>query len=188
MNLIFLDIDGVLNCELFYRSKQHIDFRANFKHIEEDEFADIEEGRKAERQHNLEYYSGQICKERIGWLNDLCKETESKIVVSSSWRGSQTVEELQEMFNFCGGTFIVLDKTGYCDCRVRGVEIRQWLQKNCMKYFGVEEYDFYKFSIIDDDADMLLLQQNHFFQTDTYSGLTPTTCYKIKQFFTHETF
>ena len=31
-------------------------------------------------------------------------------------------------------------------------------------------------------------QQAHFFQTDSYSGLTPNTVYKIKRFLTHKTF
>jgi hypothetical protein len=35
---------------------------------------------------------------------------------------------------------------------------------------------------------MLLWQQHNFFQTDNYSGLTPTTTYKIKRFFTQKTF
>ena len=39
------------------------------------------------------------------------------------------------------------------------------------------------YAIIDDDSDMLLWQKDNFFQTDSYSGLTPTTCYKIKNFF-----
>ena len=38
-----------------------------------------------------------------------------------------------------------------------------------------------------DDSDMLLNQKEHFFQTDNYSGLTPTICYKIKRFITGRT-
>jgi len=63
------------------------------------------------------------------------------------------------------------------------------LKKNInIKEHGVNYYDFYKYAIIDDDSDMLLNQEQNFFQTDNYSGLTPNTCYKIKRFATHKTF
>jgi hypothetical protein len=121
-------------------------------------------------------------------LNELCAETNSAIVLSASMRSGWTVAELQEIFNYCGATFTIIDKTGYCDCRIRGVEIQNWMKDNCMKWFGVNYYDFYRYAIIDDDGDFLLDQADHFFQTDNYSGLTPTTCYKIKRYFTHKTF
>jgi len=171
-NIIFLDIDGVLNCGLHYHSEQFQDYVKNF----------------ADKKDEMAYHVHQISKERIEMLNKLCEETDTQIVVSSTWRSSMTVEQLQDMFNHCGGTFTILDKTGHCDCRTRGCEIHQWLYDNCMKHFEKNYYDFYRYAIIDDDSDMLLNQQNHFFQTDTYSGLTPSTCYRIKRFFTHETF
>jgi hypothetical protein len=170
-NIIFLDIDGVLNCELHYHSAQFEDYKTN-----------------GDKKDEMLYHTSQISKERIEMLNKLCEETDTQIVVSSTWRSSKTIEELQEMFNACGGTFTVLDKTGHCDCRTRGCEIHEWLEKNTKKHFEVEYYDFYRYAIIDDDSDMLLNQQSHFFQTDNYAGLTPTICYKIKRFFTHKTF
>ena len=136
----------------------------------------------------MDYYKNQICLKRIGWLNELCAETNSAVVLSASMRSGHDVEKLQEIFNYCGATFIIIDKTGYCDCRIRGVEIHKWLQDNCMKWFGVQYYDFYRYAIIDDDSDMLLEQQFNFFKVDNYNGLTPTTCYQIKRFFTHKTF
>lgn len=170
-NIIFLDIDGVFNCQLHYESEQFNDYVKN-----------------GDKENQMEYYAHQICKKRIQLLNKLCEETDTQIVVSSTWRSSKTIQELQDIFNYCGGTFKILDKTGHCDCRTRGCEIHKWLYDNCMVHFGVNYYDFYRYAIIDDDSDMLLGQQMHFFQTDNYSGLTPTTVYKIKRFFTHKTF
>jgi hypothetical protein len=175
-NIIFLDVDGVLNCELFYHSPQaeayrkdavnHTDCRADW----------------------LKYYAGNICRERIGWFNELCKETKSAVVLSSSWRSGQTIEELREMFKYCGGNFHLIDVTGYCESRVRGVEIDAWIEKNVEKHFPkIRYFDFYRYAIIDDDSDMLLNQGPHFFQTDNWSGLTPNTCYKIKRFLLHKT-
>jgi hypothetical protein len=135
-----------------------------------------------------DYYKSEMCPMRMQMLNELCAETNSAIVLSASMRSGWTVAELQEIFNYCGATFTIIDKTGYCDCRIRGVEIQNWMKDNCMKWFGVNYYDFYRYAIIDDDGDFLLDQADHFFQTDNYSGLTPTTCYKIKRYFTHKTF
>lgn len=179
-NIIFLDVDGVLNCQIYYDTQQFKDYKEAKKQLRKDV--------KAERIDRLDYYASQICKERIKMLNSLCSETDSKIVVSSTWRSGKSAEELQEIFDYCGATFSVLDKTGHCECRTRGCEIDEWLKDNVEKHFGIMYFDFYRFAIIDDDSDMLLTQQNHFFHTDNYSGLTPNTCYRIKRFFLHETF
>jgi len=187
-NVIFLDVDGVLNCQLFYTEY--------FAHLERFDGIPLykvvkkylRKLVKKKEMTDIEYYKSQMCSKRIGWLNDLCSETNSAVVLSASMRSGHTVEKLQEIFNMCGATFTIIDKTGYCDCRIRGVEINKWLQDNSAKWFGAPYYDFYRFAIIDDDSDMLLWQQDHFFQTDNFNGLTPTTCYKIKRYFTHKTF
>ena len=155
--IIFLDIDGVLNCQVFYEME-------------------------ALRTGNAIRRGGHdMCKERISWLNDLCNETGAKVVISSSWRIGRSVEELREIFESFGSTFSIIDKTG--SSANRGTEIYQWLDKNTMTLFGVHNYDYYNYAIIDDDSDMLLLQQENFFHVDNYAGLTPNTCYKIKRFF-----
>lgn len=168
-SVIFLDFDGVLNCQLFYDSPEFNKTKFNSEDV---------------YTHHVHNCSPM----RIQWLNDLCKETGAVVVVSATIRGSFNVDELQDLFNRCGGTFTVIDKTDYCDCRIRGVEIQNWLKDNCLQYFGVQYYDFRKYAIIDDDSDMLLCQWENFFQVDNYSGLTPTTCYKIKRFLTNKTF
>lgn len=179
-NIIFLDIDGVLNCELHYKSLQFNDYKEAKKALRKSV--------KAQKIERLDYYKSQICLDRIQLLNSLCVETDSKIVVSSTWRSGKSIQELQDIFNYCGATFEVIDKTPHCESRVRGVEIQKWLHDNVHKFFDVNYYDFYRYAIIDDDSDMLLNQASHFFQTDNYWGLTPNTCYKIRNFFLHKTF
>jgi hypothetical protein len=175
--LIFLDIDGVLNCQLFYKSKQFTDYKESLR-----------KSLKSKEIENLEYYKSQICRERIGWFNELCKEIGAKVVISSTWRLGKTVEQLQEIMDYCGGTFEIIgktDNTGY----ERGTEIAKWLRDNIKpETHGCHYFDFYKYVIIDDDSDMLLNQRFNFFQTDNYSGLTPNTCYKVKRFMTGKTF
>jgi hypothetical protein len=140
---------------------------------------------KEKKFNKFEYYKAEMCPMRMSLLNELCEETNSAVVLSASMRSGWTVEELQEIFNYCGATFTIIDKTGYCQCRIRGVEIHQWLQDNCMKWFGMHGHEFSRYAIIDDDSDMLLWQQYNFFQIDNYSGLTPNTIYKIERFFNH---
>jgi HAD domain in Swiss Army Knife RNA repair proteins len=186
-SIIFCDFDGVLNHEQFYREK--------YKHIERFDSIPFYKTvkkylRKLLKENQIskfDYYKGETCPMCMNLLNDLCVETNSAIVLSASMRSQWTVEQLQEIFNYCGATFTIIDKTPHTGYE-RGTEISKWLKENCLKWFGVHYYDFYRFIIIDDDNDFLLSQQFNFFQTDNYVGLTPTICYKIKRFLTHKTF
>lgn len=187
-NIIFLDVDGVLNYQLFYERN----YREMVKYDGIPLYKVVKKYLKKLVKKNaisrMDYYRSQMCSERMSWLNDLCESTKSAVVLSASMRNSWEVLSLNKIFQACGATFTIISKTGQSESRVRGVEIQEWLKDNCMYWFGVNYYDFYRYVIIDDDSDMLLNQQNHFFHTDNYSGLTPNICYKIKNFFTHETF
>jgi hypothetical protein len=186
-SIIFLDCDGVLNCQLFYEEK--------FAHVERfDNIPLYKTARKHLRKlvkskeiSSLDYYKRNICPKRISLLNALCTETNSAVVLTASMRNGHTIEEIQEIFKNCGATFNIIDKTPHTGYE-RGTEISKWLKDNCDKWFDVNYYDFYRYAIIDDDKDMLISQQFNFFPVDNYSGLTPTTCYQIKRFFTHKTF
>jgi hypothetical protein len=179
--IIFLDIDGVFNCQLHYHSKQFTDYRDAKKTLKKQV--------KKKQIERLEYYKAMISLERVEMFNELCKQTNAVVVISSTWRMGKTVEELQEIMDYCGATFEIIDKTGRSDLRERGPEIKKWLSDNIKEEtHGCLYFDFYKYAIIDDDSDMMLNQKEHFFQTDNYSGLTPTTCYKIRRFINKKTF
>lgn len=187
-NIIFLDVDGVLNYEIFYVARykkltryDNVPFYKTVKKY-------LKKLVKKKEINRMEYYQGQMCPDKMSLLNKLCIETESVVVLSASMRASWDVLELNKIFQGCGATFTIIDKTGHCVDRIRGVEIYNWLKDNCKELFGVQGSEFYRYAIIDDDSDMLLWQQNHFFHTDNYSGLTHNTCYRIKRFFTHEIF
>lgn len=172
--IIFLDVDGVFNCQTFYKERRALNLKDNSY---------------SKNETMEEYHQSQFCRDRVSWFNDLVKEIDATVVVSSSWR-NHGVEGLQKIFDSVGGTFKVYDITPYggkMSCR--GDEIRHWLKENITKEkYGVNYYDFYKYAIIDDDSDMLYNQRHNLFLTDNYSGLTPNTCYKIKRFATHQTF
>jgi hypothetical protein len=186
-NIIFLDVDGVLNCQLFYTERyNHLTRYDNiplYKVVKKH----LKKLLKKKEIGQLEYYKSEMCPMRISLLNQLCEETNSAVVLSASMRGRWTPLQLNRIFQYCGATFTIIDKTprtGY----ERGTDISLWLKDNCMKWFGVNYYDFYRYAIIDDDSDMLLNQADHFFHTDNYSGLTPNTTYKIRRYFNHKTF
>ena len=164
--IIFLDIDGVLNCQMHYSSPQFKDYLT-----------------KEDKASKDEHYLSQISKERVEWLNELCLEMDLSVVISSTWRMGHSVERLQRILNLAGATFTVLDKTGFDKDRFRGNEIHTWIKENSMKYFGQPYHIFRRYVILDDDSDMLYWQRENLFLCDSYAGLTPNTCYRIKNFF-----
>lgn len=156
---IFLDIDGVLNNEIFYK-----------KNVEKP----IEKGKRRD----------QIDVRCVDLFNDLFErlggEKDVLVVMSSTWRGNyQNILDANPLFKSYGAKWDFLDKTPQSKDRIRGVEIYKWLQDNSMKYFNKPYYDFKDYIILDDDSDMMLWQKENFFQTDAYCGLTPNLIYKI---------
>jgi hypothetical protein len=92
-------------------------------------------------------------------LNEIVQATGAQIVVSSAWRQSHTIPELQR---FCGQK--VIDKTPI-DGQGRGEQIKLWLKENDF----VEHY-----VVIDDDAfDIVdVIPEGNFVHTSFEHGLT----------------
>jgi hypothetical protein len=158
MKVIFLDIDGVLNCEDAYRSG-------------ECEYIEWETPVGTKDHHQ------SFCSWSKEWLNKLINETDAKIVISSTWRHSgidfmKKVWELEGM----SGEIIGLTPSFRGDIKgytiPRGCEIDHYLknelkfnhinwdkdtQQEYMNKSGVDNY-----IIIDDDGDMLYGQRHHF--------------------------
>jgi len=136
LKIIFLDIDGVLNSV------------ASIIALYDDKPVRNEEG--------FDHVS-------VGLLKRLCKTTDAKIVISSTWRKLYTYEEFLEIFSRKGwqdfpmiGTTPVNQSHGLC----RGHEIKDWLDAN-----EVETY-----IILDDDSDMLPEQNGNFIHCSNVEG------------------
>lgn len=102
-------------------------------------------------------------KQAIGWLNELYSKVPYDIVVSSTWRYSMSVEELQDLLIRSGFNpeIKVIDKTPVL-YQQRGFEIEKW----------IEDHNFNnKFVIIDDDCDMCHLLP-FLIRTDSQLGFT----------------
>lgn len=160
MKIIFLDIDGVLNSQLFYTSGR----------------ADkIGLGRRS----NIDPVA-------VGYLNDLIRNTDAKVVVTSTWRLGRTTDELQSILEESGFVGEVIDRTidmrrgDDGDCILRGNEILQWMKAHPAE-LGCGYSDYRHYVIFDDDSDMLYWQRNNLILTDQHCGLTPNSVYKAQR-------
>jgi hypothetical protein len=160
MKVIFLDIDGVLNSQLYYEK------------IHDDASYDPNDG--------FGGHLHDIDPQAVSFLNDLVNKTDSCIVISSTWRGSKSLDYLRTILKKRGleKWDNVIGVTPHCghDC-VRGNEILKWVKDN-KELLKKDYYDFDSYVILDDDSDMLYWQRENFLLVDGYVGLTPNVCYK----------
>ena len=200
MNIIFLDIDGVMNCQTFYEAR-HKKFSRKLRRVYFGILSYIRWIRTGSRYYTFrltgeintkwkEYKSvykklrRETCNMRWEWLIELVKDTNASICISSVWRSHfENVDDWGRALDEIGfpkNTFIGITKhLG----KLRGDEIKEFLdvRNNLLKkYKSIQSINY---AIIDDDSDMLKEQLPNFFQTDAYSGLTPNICYQIKQNF-----
>ena len=159
MKIIFLDIDGVLNCENAYLRRLTHGF-CQYKEFE------VKTG---EKDHYQTFYPP--CKKLI---NKLIEETGANVVISSTWRSSG-LEWMRRVWQEEGMSGEIIDITPrfYHEkfSVPRGIEIKEWLsskgfekinwseeeQQKYIEKSGIENY-----IIIDDDSDMLYNQRNQF--------------------------
>lgn len=167
MKVIFLDIDGVLNSELFYRDKHNT----------------TKKPKRASTKSREDYQLDNLDPNCISYLNDLIDKTGAKIVISSTWRMGNELDYLTDLLAKRGFKGEVIDYTPILSHKgmVRGNEIHSWIEDNCEKLCGSRlSADFREYVIFDDDSDMLYWQRNNFIHVDRWCGLTPNHCYKAQ--------
>lgn len=160
MKLIFLDIDGVLNCENGYKNG----FCKYNKLIVGD----------GEKDHYQQFYPPS---KKL--LNKLIEETDAKIVISSTWR-MDGIEHMKRVWEAEGMSGKIIDVTpNFINLTIgehnqtipRGLEIDYWLRDHGFQQIFWSEEEQLKhlketkiknFIIIDDDSDMLYNQRHHF--------------------------
>lgn len=158
MKIIFLDIDGVLNHEKFYKER----FEKRY-----------EEG-------SMSYPYSEIDPECVKNLNQLIKDTGAKVVISSTWRHSG-LKYCEDALKFHGFEGEIIDTTpsSRCGMCVRGNEILKWIQDH--KDLVGEYYNFTEYVILDDDSDMLYMQRNNFLLIDRFVGFTMGDVFRAKK-------
>ena len=135
MKVIFLDIDGVLNHEQHYKWLMETD-----------------EPTLMQRTYPYTEFNPKSCQ----LLNEIIKETDAKIVVSSSWR-LDGLAKLNKLFRFFGLPNAI-DVTP-CLNTARGIEIGAWLAAHP---------EVTNYVILDDDEDMNAEQMPFFIKTNPY--------------------
>lgn len=103
-------------------------------------------------------------RKKVDYLLDIIKETNCKIVLSSSWRVMQDGRETLEEHDI--PIFDVTENLSGC----RGSEIQEWLDRHP---------ETTGYAIVDDDSDMLLHQLPHFVHTDFLIGMNETIAYRV---------
>ncbi len=152
MKIIFLDIDGVLNSDLWYRSQQAEVRKSNVLELHLDPRA-------------------------IQLLNKVILETGAKVVLSSTWRKHYLLETIQSIFESMGFIGEIISKTPDLvrldENFIRGNEILKWCKDNEL-LLNCKYYQYTEYVILDDKNDVLFWHKNNFIQLDRYSGITPT--------------
>lgn len=153
MNYIFLDVDGVLNNKKHY-SKQH------------------------------KKYGGRFFMEAMPFnprslknLRKILKATDAKLILSSSWRGSdRCMIVLKARLAEYG--IKISDQTDFIDGK-RGIEINKWLQEKGMKRIiyadnkPIEVLDCNYIIIDDEDYDLIDCGfESKMIKINSYVGLT----------------
>lgn len=170
MKILFLDIDGVLND---YGTATYFHY---LKHEEKNE-------NRVNKNNYKEILAEQFSNSSIGNLITIIKETNCKIVVSSTWRLGQDLDQMKKWFiNFPIIQDAIIDKTDSIKISSknsvhnipRGLECSIWLSDNNINTYW-QDTDF---AIVDDDCDMWPLQKS-FFNTSSYDGLTYSVARKI---------
>lgn len=157
MKIIFLDIDGVLNSDIWYKNQKS--------------------GTK--NSNGLKFH---LDPHAIKLLNKIVTQTKSKVVLSSTWRNHYPLKEIERIFQNLGFIGEIISKTPNLvrenENFVRGNEILKWCKEN-ESLINCRFYNFKDYVILDDKNDMLLWQKNNFVQMDRYCGLTPSKASEI---------
>jgi hypothetical protein len=145
MKILFLDIDGVLNCEACFKRERE---------------AWEAKGKPRDEHWNM------LDSAHIAHLNRIVEETGAQIVVSSSWRGDPDLfgklKGAKISANFLGITPRLPRPTGksieYCE---RGREVQAWLELHP---------EVKRYAILDDESDFFSSQP--LFKSRWKEGLT----------------
>lgn len=140
MKVIFLDIDGVLNCDRSWFLRDH----------------------SIKYDCVREYTRSSIDEYAVKLVNFLAKDTGARIIISSSHRHyyQKDLAGLNEYMRYMGLDQNIWGMTPWLGTR-RGHEIAMSL---------TEHKEITHYVILDDDGDMLTGQMNNFVQTDGRLG------------------
>lgn len=154
--LIFLDIDGVLNSELYARR-----------------FFDEKLYKKDPQVSNL------VDSNAVQLVLKIIKETNAKLIISSSWRSltyKHTIEDFKQFKDLSPLLPFIYGVTPPTRNAHRGEEIKYFLnfirKQDFREYFKEPISNNYNYVILDDDSDMLEEQLPNFVKVTYWDGIT----------------
>jgi len=116
MNIIFLDIDGVLRTDK----------------------SDRQWSESTKQPIPKSVFDRLFSTSSISTLNEIIYYTKAKIVITSTWRTKHTLDELREIFKIRGFRGEIIDKTEFIGNR--GEEIQEWLDTHRVnKYVVIDD-------------------------------------------------
>lgn len=153
--IVFLDIDGVLNHQLFLMERKdksiHIDVKK------------IELLNELHKDLDIKYVISST------WRKDY--SLEELITIFKSYGFTGKIIDTTPILRFENSVLSV----------PRGCEIQEWITNN-KHILGTNILNWKSYAILDDNSDMLYWHRNNFFLVDSYCGITPNLIYKLKNF------
>jgi hypothetical protein len=146
MNIIFLDFDGVINCDGWLEQAS-----STPPYTPEEELLIVK--MKEAGEHPADYAVGSarsICPDMVAHVNSIIEASGAKVVISSAWRKLFTIECLRLLLEHNGfkgeiiGVTPAKRQTNFWDVEIRAVEIKAWLESS-------EAEQVTGFVILDDD-------------------------------------
>lgn len=168
MKYIFLDIDGVLNSTKYVTSDYYKQATAGMSDAEVMLIA-----------HHL-----HLDPEAIKLVNDLVKRSGAKVILSSTWRGKYSCEEMTEMMKGRGAEFEISDATPALFGKVHSSRIPRG--KEIGHYLRLLE-DWPEAYVILDDHNDMLSHLPYLVRTDVRVGLTQDDVEKALKILNGET-
>jgi len=197
MKVIFLDIDGVMNSNVFYekRYSQRWLKPITYWHFIIGKIKFIFNGFKnkginfsnykyPKKHDTFKYLFARLNEEtdpqKWKWLSEICNLNDYKICITSVWkRHFKNLNDWRDALVKLGfNDDIFVGITGKRR-ELRGTEIMEWISMAEASYKEIIE----QYIILDDDDDMLPEQLPNFFHVDGYYGLTPNITYRINRRF-----
>jgi hypothetical protein len=154
MRVIFLDCDGVLNSQKFFK----------------------EAGHGKSMSHGLSFGASQLDPDALALVDQLVDKTGAKIVISSSWRHLWDIAEIIAMFEARGFRNVdaIIDRTGDSVEDHRGTEVNDWLELGKEREVVDDNHDpVTSYVILDDTDEFDTSQRQNFVRTNPQVGITP---------------
>jgi hypothetical protein len=164
MRVIFLDCDGVLNSQDFFRSQLY--------------------RRSGEQGFGLSFGAEQLDPRALALLDGLVERADAKIVISSSWRHIWSPEEIGAMFEARGFKHkdAIIGETPKIASPMyaqpgsedsRGNEVAEWLDLEAeRRRVDPDQESVEAYVIVDDTDEFAGEQRSHFVRTNPQHGLT----------------